>query len=291
MQVKTLKFFAVLMLCTLLSGCIGKPEPPKIDVPKEEKKAASSSEPAEAGNEAENKENEKYAIILKENFKALSGNYSYGLHMYDTDYRSEYGEGRFKSASVIKLFVMDYVYSLVSKGEISLDDVIGSRSVSSLIESMITVSDNNSTNTLIDRFTMDKINEHIRASGYTDTVLARRMLDTAAAAAGRENYTSAKDVMKLLDKLYAQKDTFPQSEMLAVMKRQQIATKLRRDMPSGIEMASKTGELSDTENDVGIVFTPHGDYAIVCLTQNCSSSQARSAMALSCRAIYDELMK
>lgn len=230
-----------------------------------------------------------YGEILKDSFKSFNGKTSYSLHMYQQNYSSVQGSGQMKSASVIKLFIMEYAYSLMAEGAITPETTINGRPLSSLIESMITVSDNTATNILIDHFTMTELNSYFADCGYTDTVLSRRMLDTAAASQGLENYTSAKDVMAFLDKLYYNKEIYPYNDMLAVMKRQQIATKLRRDMPSDIEIASKTGELSDTENDVAIVFTPKGDFAIVCLTGGGSSSEAKNAMATACRKIYDTL--
>ncbi len=227
--------------------------------------------------------------ILKEQFQNFGGKCSYSLHLYGRGEVAAESSVQMKAASVIKLFIMDYAYHLMDQGTLTPETVIGGQKVSSLIESMITVSDNTATNILIDHFTMEKINAYIKDSGYMGTVLARRMLDTAAASRGEENYTTAEDVMAFLNKLYTNKDSYPQSEMLSVMKRQQVATKLRRDMPVGIEMASKTGELSDTENDVAIVFTPKGDYAIVCLTGGGSSQAAKNAMATACRKIYDAL--
>lgn len=230
-----------------------------------------------------------FNTILKEQFQNFGGKCSYSLHLYGRGEVASESSVQMKAASVIKLFIMDYAYHLMEQGIVTQETVIGGQKLSSLIESMITVSDNTAANTLIDYFTTEKINAYIQSSGYTGTVLARRMLDTAAASRGDENYTTAADVMAFLNKLYAKKDSYPQSEMLSVMKRQQVATKLRRDMPADIEMASKTGELSDTENDVAIVFTPKGDYAIVCLTGGGSSQSAKNAMAAACRKIYDAL--
>ncbi|MBQ4527997.1 MAG: serine hydrolase [Clostridia bacterium] len=235
--------------------------------------------------------NMKYAGLVTDSFDGFSGNMSYALHLYDSDYRAANKSESMKSASVIKIFIMEYAYNQVMNEKLDVDTVIGSRKLSSLIESMITYSDNDSTNILIDFFTMDKLNAFFVSQGYNDTVVARRMLDTAAAARGEENYTSAADVMKFLDKLYENQDKYPYNEMLSVMKRQQISTKIRRDMPAGVEIANKTGELSDTDNDVGIIFTEKGDYAFVCLTNGGVSSVARDAIAKSCRAIYDEIMK
>ena len=232
----------------------------------------------------------KYEKLIQDAFSGFDGKLSYGIHMYDSGYMNVYNNSQMKSASVIKLFIMEYAFELMKKGEINDDVVVAGSNISELVERMITVSDNNATNALIKYFGIDKIDGFVKEH-YDATTLQRMMLDTAAAQRGEENYTSVADVMKFLDKLYNNRETYPYNEMLGIMKRQQISTKLRRNMPQGVKMASKTGELSDVENDVAIVFSDNGDYAIVCLTKGGSLATARNAMAKVCRSIYDALQK
>ncbi len=301
MQNNKVKILAVLLCgAVLLSGCtISKkkaqkptPAPSAVthkQVPQAEK-APVQNPPSTESEVSPAVLSAPFDAILKDQFQNFDGKCSYSLHLYGRGEVASESTVQMKAASVIKLFIMEYAYHLMEQGALTPETVIGGQNVSSLINLMITVSDNTATNILIDHFTMEKINEYIKASGYTGTVLARRMLDTVAASRGEENYTTARDVVTFLNKLYDNKESYPQSEMLSVMKRQQIGTKLRRDMPAGIEMASKTGELSDTENDVAIVFTPKGDYAIVCLTGGGSSQAAKNAMATACRKVYDALL-
>ena len=284
---KSLRTALTILLAILLCcGCTAKTMPPS---PTEAPNLRPSPEPASSESPAPYS-GPDYGSIITESFAGFDGQYSYSFHHYGADVRFANESKKMKSASVIKLFIMEYAYSRVVAGELKTDDQISGQTLASLIEAMITVSDNNATNILIEHFTMEKLNDFFVSCQYTDTVLQRKMLDTAAVARGEENYTSASDVTAFLDKLYANKDNFPYNEMLDVMKRQKIATKLRRDMPAGIEMASKTGELSDTENDVALVFTSNGDYAIVCLTSGGTATAARNAMAVTCRKLYDTIL-
>lgn len=244
----------------------------------------------ESKSQASGDAQKKYEAILADGLAGLNGKVTYGLHMYDSGVKVINGDSKMKSASVIKLFIMEYAFDRISKGEITPASVVSGRELMGLIEDMIIYSDNEATNILINHFGMDKINSFLTANGYSNTVVQRRMLDTAAASRGEENYTSVSDVMMFLDKLYNNQGAYPYGEMLDIMKSQQVATKLRRDMPQNVIMASKTGELSDVENDVAIVFADKGAYAIVCLTQDCDSSSARNAMATTCRKIYDAVM-
>jgi len=233
-----------------------------------------------------------YDQIFKKNFKEFNGDVSYSFKDYKSGLTASANvRVTKKSASIIKLFIMEYAYDMIENGEVSEDTIISGQRLSTLIEKMITVSDNEATNALIDYFSIKKINGFVSDCGYSSTVLGRRMLDTQASKRGEENYTSAADVMKFLDKLYANKDKAPYSKMISIMKRQQISTKLRRNMPSGVEIASKTGELDSVENDVAIVFSENGDYAIVCLTEGGATAVACDAMAKTCREIYDFMKK
>lgn len=233
---------------------------------------------------------DEYKLCITENFKGFDGNYSYAFCDYKSEISICENNTKMKSASIIKLFIMEYAYDLLLKNIITPETIISGQTVLSLIESMIIYSDNNSTNILIDYFGMDNINVFIKHSGYTDTILARKMLDTSAAARGNENFTSVADVIKFLDKLYMNRHSFPQKDMLDIMKKQSISTKIRRDIPAGTVIANKTGELADVDNDAGIIFTPNGDFAFVCLTSGASPEPARSSIAKSARDLYDYIV-
>ncbi|MBQ7006390.1 MAG: serine hydrolase [Oscillospiraceae bacterium] len=231
-----------------------------------------------------------YEEITECNLADAAGDVSVAVHDYKSGYSIAGSDKKMKSASVIKLFVMEYAFSLIDKGEITADTLINGRSLAELMELMITVSDNNATNTLIEHFGMDKLNAYFAFAGYTGTVLGRKMLDFDALAKGKDNYTTSNDVMKFMDRLYASKDRGSSKQMLSIMKRQKVATKIRRDIPGDAEIANKTGELSDVENDVGIIFTPNGDCALVVLINNVTSPQsARDAIAATASDIFDFL--
>lgn len=295
MIMKQLRFLSLLLIIVItLGGCFKSAE---TYTRKTHSKTEATAKPEEIPSAKQDAPKSKNAPsnpakqIIEASFKNFSGSYSYSFHCYNTGHRTSNNNEKMKAASVIKLFIMEYIYTAAAEGEIDVDATVSGQSIKSLVKKMITVSDNDATNILIDHFGMGKINDFIKNSGYEKTVLARKMLDTEAAANGKENYTCVSDVMLFLDKLYNNRDTYPQSEMLSVMKQQQISTKFRRDMPSEIEIASKTGELSDTENDVAIVFTQKGDYALVCLTKTSDSASARNTLAICCKEIYKQMYK
>ncbi len=63
---------------------------------------------------------------------------------------------------------------------------------------MLAVSDNTTSNVLLDRLGFDRVNEQADALGLAATRLGRRFMDAAAIEAGAENWTSAGDLVRLL---------------------------------------------------------------------------------------------
>ena len=70
---------------------------------------------------------------------------------------------------------------------------------------MIIQSDNAATNELIDLLQMETVNNFMKELGLEHTKLQRKMMDSAAAKAGRDNYTSASDMATSLAFLFRAK--------------------------------------------------------------------------------------
>ena len=211
---------------------------------------------------------------------SCAGDVYYGVYYFGKEtYYSSGNSAKTPAASVIKVFIMQYIYEQAANGVITLDDNIDGQNIGRLVRAMIQRSDNAATNVLIDHFGMSTINASFQNKGYTDTSLERKMLDYDARGSGKDNYTSLDDVMRFLKALYLNRDEYPYSEMLDILKGQTIKTKIPLFLPSGIVVANKTGELDTVENDVGVVFTENGDFAIVVLTNNIyNSAKTRTAI-------------
>lgn len=229
-----------------------------------------------------------YKSIFTSGIGSASGNVQWGFKDYNTGQSHISSSSSVPSASVIKVFIMEYIYA----NGLNLNESVGGKTISSLIEAMITYSDNTSTNTLIDHIGMNTLNSYFQSQGYNGTRLERKMLDTAAQAAGKENYTSINDVMAFLDKVYQNKNASPYSQMLSTLKKQQVKTKIPRNLPSGVVTANKTGELSNVENDIGFVFTDKGDFAIAFLCTSVSApGNARDYISNTTLSVYNEFIK
>src|SRR2546428_523531 len=67
---------------------------------------------------------------------------------------------------------------------------------------MMDFSDNYAANILVDLLGMENVQKRLRGWGLKDTLLRRRMMDLEAARAGRENVTTPREMVTLLDRLY-----------------------------------------------------------------------------------------
>jgi beta-lactamase class A len=140
---------------------------------------------------------------------------------------------------------------------------------------MVAVSDNSATNILIDRVGMDNVVRLTESMGLAHTQLRRKMMDLQAAAQGRENISTPREMMELLEQLYRGKvigspllDDF--FNVLATNKDSWIP----RDLPPDLKVANKPGELEGVRNDSGIVFLKNRPYVICVMTTYLAKERA-----------------
>lgn len=190
-----------------------------------------------------------------------AGNVYYGVHYFKNgwDYSSKNSEATV-AANVIKVFIMDY--ALAQKN----DQQINGKPLREWLEPMIQRNDDDATNVLIDHYGIDQMNAYFKEQGYQETKLERRMLDINVKS-DNDNYTSLNDCLKLLEKLYDQKEQEPQKTMIAIMEGQKLRTKIPYKLPKDLKVANITGEQDQVENDIGLVFSKENPYAIVVLTK------------------------
>jgi beta-lactamase class A len=192
------------------------------------------------------------------------------------------------SASIIKIFLMAFLFRKFGNGELRPEDLIELRpeliapsagvlsylrdvrelSVRDLIELMIIVSDNSATNVLIDLAGMDALNAFLAEElGLKQTRLRRRMMDLDAIARGRDNTTSALEAGIVLERIRRGTLISPEAsrEMLRTLKNQQdsslIPWVLREELPEHT-IAHKTGGLDHVVHDAAIVDLPERPYIL-----------------------------
>ena len=154
---------------------------------------------------------------------------------------------------------------------------------------MVAVSDNSATNVLIDRVGMDNVVRLTDSLGLPHTQLRRKMMDLQAASQGRENISTPREMMGLLEQLFRGKVIAPPLlddffNVLATGK----DSWLPRDLPPELKIANKPGELEGVRNDSGIVFLKNRPYVICVMTTYLANERAgEEAIARISSLAYD----
>ena len=201
-----------------------------------------------------------------------------------------------QAASLIKHYIMGAVYENYR----TIAQSHNSEEIDSNISAMISVSDNDAANTLVnwlgngnDAAGMTKVNNFCQEHGFTSTQMNRLLL---ASKENGDNYTSVKDCGTFLKQIYqVVNGTLPSSTlanadaMYFQLKTQQRKNKIPAQLPEGVGTANKTGELDTVENDAAIIYdTAKGIDLVVCfMSQDLTDTgAAQSTIAADARAIY-----
>jgi len=223
----------------------------------------------------------------------------------------------FPQASSIKIAVLAELYRQAQQGKLKLtdlytvhksdlvpdSDIMGGLTpgttritLRDLATMMVAVSDNSATNVLIDRVGMENVNAWLDSLRLSHTRLGRKMMDLKAASEGRENISTPREMMTLLEAIYRGKvlnremtDDFFQ--VLSTHKDSWIL----RDLPEGLRIANKPGALEGVRNDSGIVFLANRPYAICVMTtylgREREGEEAISKISLSSYRAFDRLAR
>ncbi len=142
---------------------------------------------------------------------------------------------------------------------------------------MINVSDNSSTNYLIDLLGIEEINSLIAELGLRETRLARKMMDMEAFKAGRDSFTTPRELVAMFEELYTPRALSPfvcreTLNMLKKPKEGMVQGVIRNAIPDSVEVADKSGWVSGATLDAGIVYQPRRAYAVALLAKHIPSS-------------------
>ena len=140
---------------------------------------------------------------------------------------------------------------------------------------MVAVSDNAATNVLIDRVGMENVTQLMAAQGLPHTQLRRKMMDLKAAGEGRENISTPREMMTLLERLYrGQVIGAPLLEDFWSMLATHKSSWLPRGLPAELRIANKPGELEGVRADSGVVFLSNRPYVICVMTTYLANERA-----------------
>ena len=207
---------------------------------------------------------------------------------------------------MIKVFIMAYVMDEAAHAKLNLGSTITLKSsdkvggagvisgwrtgteisIEELTRLMITESDNTATNMLIDYLGMENINKYIQKHGYSETILQRKMMDLEAVAAGRENYSSVRDLGAFFAKLLNHSCvSYEYDQRMIDILLQQTDTEVFPAALPDASVAHKTGELNNLYDDGGIIFTADGAYVVVIMNDDIVRREAVATMKRLLKAV------
>lgn len=247
---------------------------------------------------------------------SASGAEAVGVYTLDLDRPDSLLLGaatRFHAASMMKVPVMIQAFRDVDAGRLRLDEAIpvanefrslvdGSpyslsasddsdsslygrvgrtATVRELVELMITVSSNLATNTLIDRVQAARAQATALALGADSIQVRRGVEDGKAYRAGLNNTTTARDLGVLFAAIARGRAASAAScrAMLDVLGRQRLNEGIPAGLPPGTRVAHKTGWITGTHHDGGIVTAADGRrYVLVVLTRGIAEEAASARL-------------
>jgi beta-lactamase class A len=199
-----------------------------------------------------------------------------------------HGDEVMPQASSIKIAVLANLYLQAQQGKLKLtdeyvvskDDLVDGSDIllglspgitrltlRDLATMMVAVSDNSATNVLIRRVGMENVNAMLESAGLHVTRLQRQMMDLKAAGEGRENVSTPREMMTLLELVYRGKllNKEMTADFIKVLSTHKESS-LLQGLPDDAVAANKPGELEAVRNDSGIILLKNRPYILCVMT-------------------------
>jgi beta-lactamase class A len=223
----------------------------------------------------------------------------------------------FPQASSIKIAVLAELYRQAQQGKLKLTDIytvqksdlvpdsditngltpgVTRVTLRDLATMMVAVSDNGATNVLIGRVGIENVNALLDSLNLPHTRLRRKMMDVKAAAEGRENVSTPREMMMLLEALYGGKvlDKEMTDDFFSVLSTHKESS-IPRDLPASLKIANKPGELEGVRNDSGVIFLENHPYILCVMTtylhDERDGKEAISKVSLAVFNMFDRLAR
>lgn len=232
-------------------------------------------------------------------------------------------DDRMPTASLIKLPIMVETYWQAAEQKVKLDTkltltdkdkVPGSGilrdnfsdgatfQLRDAVRLMIVFSDNTATNLVLDQIGISSTNTRMEKLGFKNTRINAKVyrgsttsIDPDATKKYGLGSTTAREMVQLLEAIEAGKVVSPEAcrEMVKTLKACDDKTMFARFLPAGMELAHKTGTVSDARTSAGIVYTKSGPVALCVLTTDnedkrwARDNAAEVLLATIAKEVYD----
>src|SRR5712691_10168598 len=207
------------------------------------------------------------------------------------------------TASLYKLAVLAEAERRVDAGQLHYSDIItieneditedGSFEVAGTeltldqaLEAMITISDNGAALALWHVLGAENINATLRNVGIND-------FHVFMAWGEDDNVATPRAIGTLLTLLAKRQliSAAASDRMLARLERQQINDRLPAELPEGVVVAHKTGNLPGLTHDAGIIYTPSGPRVVVAMTWDAYEADAYAFIANVGSIVYSTVLE
>jgi len=245
---------------------------------------------------------------LVQHLDALVGTFPGGAGLWiadpnlSTPLYSHHADEPIVTASLYKLAVMVEAERRVEAGQLHYGDTItiededitedGSfelagteLTLDETLEAMITISDNGAALALWHVLGPENINAALERLGIKDFHVFVNFEE--------DNIATPRAVGTLLTLLAKRQLISPAASdrMLARLERQQINDRLPAELPGGVVVAHKTGNLPGLTHDAGIIFTPSGPRVVVAMTWDAFDADAYAFIANVGSVVYSALLE
>lgn len=226
--------------------------------------------------------------MLEGMIAGYKGDWSLYFEAYPSGEVISINSHRVYSASLIKLFVAQTVYSRTNAGALQETERI-----QSLLYKMITVSDNDAWRELARILGGGSYMSGMAA--VTDVAQANGFKDTGQFIQGEKrnyNFTSVNDCGIYLHRLLDGEIVAPaySEKILDMLKQQRIRVKIPAVIPENVTVANKTGELEYVQGDAAVVYAPSGTYILTVIGDSLENTDAAQAQIRELsKAVYDYL--
>lgn len=237
--------------------------------------------------------------------KDAKGTYGIAIKNFKTkESYSQNGDRIFEAGSLYKLWVMAAAFNKLQTGQWQEDEVLTedvaalnnkfsidpdlaeqtegvvTLTVSEALNQMITISHNYAAFLLTDKLKLSSVKTFLQDQGLNGSAI------------GEDNSSPSvtpDDLAPFFEKLYEGKLANQEytDKMLDLLKLQQLNDKLPKYLPAGTVVAHKTGEIGWFTHDVGIVYSPGGDYIIAVLSETDFPPGAQERIAQISKAVFE----
>jgi beta-lactamase class A len=218
-----------------------------------------------------------------------------------------HGDTVFAQASSIKIPILARAFQAVHGGELALanrvtlapEEAVGGSghlqdrlkqgpvtlTLEELLTLMIRDSDNTATNKVIAIVGMERVNRLMDEFRLPNTRLRRVMMDSAAAAADRENTSTPLEMARLAEMIYRGRAVSAESStaMIGILKL--VKGAVREAVPANVEVASKTGEVPGVFTETAIVFLPQRPFVLSAMAAGLPAD-AKNPIGAAAAALY-----